>query len=136
MKTAILLVALASGVAVAQQSTTTPKPSATPPAPPAAAQPTAPPPSTLNKQAVQMTPEEQRQMDDAWKDIKIANLGLQVAMESIRLAHPGWKYDLQQQVFYVEVAPATPATGKPATPVAPPNELEKLGNNPDTSTKP
>lgn len=100
-----------------------PAKSPTPTSPPT---PAAPPPATLNKQAVQMTPEEQRQMDDAWKDIKIANLGLQVAMESIRIAHPGWKYDLQQQVFYVDVAPV-PAGAAPAKPVtaAPPAAAAK-----------
>lgn len=121
----VLLGAFVINDAVAQQPPAK-SPTPTPPAATAATQPAAPPPATLNKQAVQMTPEEQRQMDDAWKDIKIANLGLQVAMESIRIAHPGWKYDLQQQVFYVDVAPV-PVGAAPAKPVtaAPPAAAAK-----------
>lgn len=85
-------------------------PAQTPAAP--AAPPVAPPPGPT---AMTLPPNEQAAIDAAWKDLRIAQLQLQLTVTQISDAH-GYVYDFQQQKFFVRPPGAEPAKPEPLKP--------------------
>lgn len=59
----------------------------------------------------QPTPAEVDAINSAYKDLALAQAGLQHEIDQVLIAHPGWKWDAQQRMFYTEPAPAA---AKPA----------------------
>jgi hypothetical protein len=92
-----------------------------------AQQPAAPPAAAVQPdlEVVTPTPAEAQALADAWKDLKIAQLQLQVTVSNVKTGHPDWSdvnYDyVRQQFLRVKSATLTPApvkgtaASKPAT---------------------
>jgi hypothetical protein len=84
-----------------------------------------PAPPQPDLEVMQLSPAETQAMADAWKDLKIAQLQLQVTVGNVKSGHADWtdvNYDyVRQQFLRVKSATLTPApvkgtaASKPAT---------------------
>lgn len=90
-----------------------------------AQQPPAATPTTPDLEVMQLSPAETQAMADAWKDLKIAQLQLQVTVSNVKSGHAAdWtdvNYDyVRQQFLRVKSAPPPVAPAKAPAPAAKP----------------
>lgn len=87
--------------------------------------PPSPPPAPPVPVVAPANSDEQATVQSAWKDVEIAQLRLQIVVQSILAKHTGWSYNITRKQFEMPApAPAEPAPAHPADTKVP-NKVNK-----------